>query len=699
MSIILQIAVGALALINSIYEEPNSWEMNSLLSIYANEYGVDSPEYADCVLWCATRLAEYEAIGEAEQLVKHSTYLYKKYGNGSFNGRDSISQILYLDALSCIAKMKGQEYLQMRYSEQSLLLKKEVLGSESDAYLNNLLDLAELYADRLMYTRSRKTHNSGYETYVNLIRREFSRLPESQRQTYWDHVSGYIDKTITMAHRNASDKGTIKSKELSKAAYNASLLSKGLLLNTTIGFETYVRNSGIESAVTLLNQKKAAMEKFAETKTLDSLDYAILHELAVHDKPFKVAHLELTWDSVRANLGEHDIALEFYRTRLGSYGVLALRQSWSSPKMIPLFEESEVNSLLHKKTNGENWIDIGYTYAYKGRGKQLKELIWDKILPYLHPEDNIFFSPIGILHIVAIENLPFDMQSTISAHYSITRLSSTRELAIKKQPTLFQTASLYGNIDYSELSDSVMKANSIKYAHRGFMHFSIDEQLEGITRGGATKSLPNTKKEIETIYPILIKNNIDVSIYSNDTANEESVKALSGTKQNILHFATHGFFWKPSRKHRDPLERTGLVFAGVDKIRMKGSNAIPDDVDDGILTAKEIASLDFQSTDIVVMSACETGLGDISGDGVFGLQRAFKMAGAQTIIMALWQVNDKATQILMTEFYRNYFERKMSKREAFREAQQTVKKSSYKDGSITIYFNSPYYWAGFILLD
>ena len=212
------------------------------------------------------------------------------------------------------------------------------------------------------------------------------------------------------------------------------------------------------------------MEKFAETKTLDSLDYAILHELAVHDKPFKVAHLELTWDSVRANLGEHDIALEFYRTRLGSYGVLALRQSWSSPKMIPLFEESEVNSLLHKKTNGENWIDIGYTYAYKGRGKQLKELIWDKILPYLHPEDNIFFSPIGILHIVAIENLPFDMQSTIGAQYSITRLSSTRELAIKKQPALFQTASLYGNIDYSELSDSVMKANSIKYAHRGFQH-------------------------------------------------------------------------------------------------------------------------------------------------------------------------------------------------------------------------------------
>ena len=99
--------------------------------------------------------------------------------------------------------------------------------------------------------------------------------------------------------------------------------------------------------------------------------------------------------------------------------------------------------------------------------------------------------------------------------------------------------------------------------------------------------------------------------------------------------------------------------------------------------------MDLRDADIVVLSACETGLGDISGEGVFGLQRAFKMTGVRSILMALWKVDDKATQILMTSFYRHYTKGK-TKREALRLAQQEVRKSGYTD---------PYYWAGFVLLD
>ena len=139
----------------------------------------------------------------------------------------------------------------------------------------------------------------------------------------------------------------------------------------------------------------------------------------------------------------------------------------------------------------------------------------------------------------------------------------------------------------------------------------------------------------------------------------------------------------------DPLTRCGLLFAGSNIALSGHSNDLPEGVQDGILTAKEISLMDLRDADLVVLSACETAQGDITSEGIFGLQRAFKMAGVQTIIMSLWKVNDQATQMLMTEFYTNWICKNQSKREAFKNAQNTVRAK----------FEEPEYWAGFILLD
>ena len=120
------------------------------------------------------------------------------------------------------------------------------------------------------------------------------------------------------------------------------------------------------------------------------------------------------------------------------------------------------------------------------------------------------------------------------------------------------------------------------------------------------------------------------------------------------------------------MNRCGLLFAGANTALSGHSNRLDKGVQDGILTAKEISALDLRGADIVVLSACETGLGDVSGEGVFGLQRAFKIAGAQTMLMALWKVDDDATRMLTTAFYRHYSQG-MSKRQAFRMAQQEVR--------------------------
>ena len=136
------------------------------------------------------------------------------------------------------------------------------------------------------------------------------------------------------------------------------------------------------------------------------------------------------------------------------------------------------------------------------------------------------------------------------------------------------------------------------------------------------------------------------------------------------------------------LMRSGLFFSGAN-IGLKGES-LPDDVEDGVLTALELSNMNLGNVDMVVMSACESGLGETSGEGVFGLQRGFKLAGANTLLMSLWKVDDIATKLLMTEFYKNYLSGK-SKQESLKLAQQTLRNNSdYAD---------PEYWAAFILLD
>ena len=188
---------------------------------------------------------------------------------------------------------------------------------------------------------------------------------------------------------------------------------------------------------------------------------------------------------------------------------------------------------------------------------------------------------------------------------------------------------------------------------------------------------------------------------------EESFKSLAGSSTDIIHLATHGFFWTDEdAKKRDyvtflnpnnkilqsnedkALMRSGLFFSGAN-IGLKGES-LPDDVEDGVLTDLELSNMNLGHVDMVVMSACESGLGETSGEGVFGLQRGFKLAGANTLLMSLWKVDDTATQMLMSNFYKNYFSGK-SKQQSLKLAQLSLRNNPE--------YSDPEYWAAFILLD
>ena len=249
-------------------------------------------------------------------------------------------------------------------------------------------------------------------------------------------------------------------------------------------------------------------------------------------------------------------------------------------------------------------------------------------------------------------------------------------------------------------------------------------RAKGYSRSSSSRDaferLPETKTEVDNITALLRAHSYgEPAIYEGDEGTEESFKALSGKRTSIIHLATHGSYITPTaaekQRKRDMMKRLTFLRAGDDRqsseedealtrsfLVMSGgkmlwtSDSIPEGVDDGLLTAQEISRIDLRGCDLAVLSACETGLGDISSEGVMGLQRGFKKAGVQSIVMSLWKVADRPTQEFMTEFYRHLTAGE-GKRTSFLAAQRFLKEKY--PTNLPQDESRPPYWASFILLD
>jgi CHAT domain-containing protein len=286
----------------------------------------------------------------------------------------------------------------------------------------------------------------------------------------------------------------------------------------------------------------------------------------------------------------------------------------------------------------------------------------------------------------------------------VQMVTSTKDLVTNTKATRkgIKDASLFGypnyNISKTNATDS---SRSLSYAPAKTAEIKSDS-AQRFFNGDNINELPGTKVEIETIEALLKKKNISLHEYLFNEATESEIKKLNNPQ--VLHIATHGFFLSdlPTPKENErgfagmeakkfvenPLLRSGLLFAGVKNAFTKSDNTTTKEGEDGILTSYEAMSLDLDQTDLVVMSACETGLGvTANGEGVYGLQRAFQVAGAKSVLMSLWTVSDDATQKLMTLFYENWLGGK-TPREAFRMAQLSLREK----------YPQPYYWGAFVLV-
>lgn len=408
---------------------------------------------------------------------------------------------------------------------------------------------------------------------------------------------------------------------------------------------------------------------------------------------------DICWQDVQNSLHEGQMAIEFVSISSNDslvYYALTIKPKFQYPKMIRLFESNKLKTI--------NPITLYDSLT-------LYNLIWKPLDKELDSVNTIYFSPDKDIHNIAIESAMTPKGQRISDCYDIHRLSSTREIAKINENGYPKTVVLYGGLDYFADSCDIIAANKVNGVFdKGASCHS--ERIIVNDNSGTVGNLIGSGREVNSIATILSPE-YSCQLFTGQLGTEESFKALSGDNFGIIHISTHGYYWSEStfnnRKSQNKIRIadkdltteedkalmcTGLYFAGVNTTL--AGEKLPVYLDDGILTAQEISELDLNGTDMVVLSACQTGLGDLKDDGVFGLQRGFKKAGVKSILMSLWKVDDNATELLMVEFYRNYLAG-IGKTQSLKNAQKFVRE--YTDVEGNRIYEHPYYWAGFIMLD
>ena len=646
--------------------------------------------------------SELNQFDEAIRTTKTAMDIYK-----DAIGEENPTYCMLAHNLASSYMQAGKYAEAIRLLTKTMDIEKKFFSEGNLQYIAGNIVLSNCYLSDAQYDKATDWFAQSFRLLSSYVLKYFASLTTKERATFWDKFSKVYrqympNAAYTMSANNADPALLAK---ISGIAYNCQVFSKGLLLNAELEIQKIIEQSGdpdFAAQYYKLKQDRAILDALYQTPVerrtadADSLLRVIEKEerqLVESSKELGdfTKNLSIDWTSIQKQLKGGDIAIEFANFKDASskqdiYIAFVLKKGMKSPEVVKLFESDDF------------WaVKTGDYY----KTTKLYDLVWKPLEKYLDGVKNVYFSPTGRFHTIGIEYLPDEDGKIFAEKYDAYRLSSTRELVLGNTANTSKSAVTFGGIKYDLSDDEWQKVKDEDADRRSF---SDVPHIDNSTRGGVMNYLEGTKKESDEVAALLRAAKYDVSAISDATATEERFKLLSGTNLKILHIGTHGFYQseadmenagyrffqsgKESAEERS-LSCSGLMFAGANSaLDPQRSKNIPDGVDDGVLTAKEISRLDFRGLDLVVLSACQTGLGEVSGEGVFGLQRGFKKAGAQTIVMSLWEVSDESTQLLMTEFFKN-LTAGQSKRAAFLAAQNVVRQK----------YPNPLHWAAFVMVD
>ncbi len=690
---------------------------NNAKKIWEQIAGKTSNYYLNCLLNMAVVYSQKHEYTLAIKYFEETAPLLEKIA-----GRNSREYfLLNLNFGNCYNKVGNYKEAQQRFSE--------AIGI-ADSLYGNLHEFYALAANGLSWSY----YNFGQENDAldctlksfnaisNTLSLAVSYLTEEELGQFKASLDHVLTDLFRMSHNYS------RNNSASSMAYNQALFLKGYLLSAIIKTKkTALQNPETKQLFLKFQEKnKSLTELLSKPKTersgqieMEDTIHSLQKEMVLKMKTLDFDFNKTDWSVVQKKLSSQSAAIEFvdyFDSEIKEnhyYSALILKTDQKAPIFVKLFSEIQLDSIITAANERKSeYVNKLYTIADRGAAgieapkKSLYELIWKPLEKELAGIKTIYFSPGGLLHRINLDAIPISETETLADKYQLIALNSTRQLVIPTQVKIANNdAILYGGIQFEQDSTNQNNEPILASRSRGMLSFSsVDTTL----RGGIWNYLSGTEREVSSIEKIMQDAGVKTTLKKGYFATEESFKTIGANNSaspKILHIATHGYFFpdpkeqskssglsgqnEPVFKISDhPMLRSGLIMAGGNAA-WQGKQTF-EGKEDGILTAYEISQMNLSNTELVVLSACETGLGDIQGnEGVYGLQRAFKIAGAKYLIMSLWQVPDKQTSLLMTTFYKKWLEDKMTIPDAFHAAQKELREIGL----------DPYQWAGFVLVE
>lgn len=389
--------------------------------------------------------------------------------------------------------------------------------------------------------------------------------------------------------------------------------------------------------------------------------------------------LKYRWQDVQQALTPHSVAIEFASSSriAGQYIALVLRNTRMPQVVIVSEDDRAIRDAIAASNKNQ-------AFSRPVMGK----IVWGKILPHLHAGDTVYFTPTSTLAQLSIENLTIGHNTRFCDQFVPRRLSSSRQIITKKPWQQLNNVTLFGDINYSCDIDQVVTAHRDNQLQPSLL---TNRAISFLIRNEEWANKPDTKQELEKITDALTKKEVPFTLYTGHEAVETAFLKQAALQPQVLHLATYSF---STPAPETGLLRTGVVFAGVNTLRSQMSTLMGD----GFLTAEDIAQTDLHGTQLVVLTASPKAIGNNATEGFADLQRAFKMAGVEHLIVPLWDVPSEVTTAMMVAFYKALAEGE-EVHAAFARAQQSIQKKTFKINGESCSGANPDIWAAFILLE
>jgi CHAT domain-containing protein len=633
------------------------------LNLFSNSHSEVIASYQNIALY-------YRCLNEIDSSLEYSNkaieIILKEYSSK------------YPTYIACMESIATCQFLKGQFEESSKNFFK-CIDQEKETFQRNI--------SGLNYNLQNKT-KSNLEFTTLLIFSLFSENKDILIKNYdnWIAINGFLDNESTHLQNEIKES---KDTAIINISQELHYLKKNLIENQQLSAQN-LKNQGFDllkleqqiqnlefELIKKLDQFRALKRSFVRSDIFESLDSNEVFVDIIFFRKLNTREIPST-DSLNYLVfitSPKDSIVDFVFTKNATE-----------------IKNNTVSEIIMQSSMKEEFTDLKNPHFYNTLWKPIAEKIGSAKTIYLSLGG--FYNNFNVNTLYNPETSKYLLEEN-----DIRIVNSARDFVLNKESEkkkyTSNTASLFGFPNFDGNTTVTADSSDLFASIRDLNTFWLDS----LTRGGLkAKPLPETKTEVENISSTLKSNGWQVNSFIADNASETNIKKQQSPR--ILHVATHGYFFQDipmdqtddrfmgmdrERVVHDPMLRSGLLFKGANKTlqgeESKGEN--------GLLSAAEASLLDLRDTELVVLSACETGKGEVkNSEGVYGLRKAFSDAGAKNIIMSLWKVDDKVTQEFMTRFYEIWLNEKTTIREAFTKTQLEIKAK----------YPQPYYWGAFILV-